>query len=408
MKNSLFFFAFVLSCLIPSIHAEESRTWTNKQGKTVAGILLNKTDKSVSIKLPNGKTATIPLAQLSEEDNAYVATWSPESGEEKTSGNTEGGKVTAEEVKSNFDTPWPKLIKIPIKQNIITVQEGPELYIYETDHFRFESDAKLNGKLMSSLSHIFESTFEANCSLPLNSLCLQRKDKNAQKYQAKLYESKEDYMQASGAPPSSAGVYYKGVVHVPFISLGLKKVGQQYTIDRQGDPHTLIHEITHQMTLGATYRPESRPPTWFTEGIAEYVGYTPYKNGTFNFGATKTFLVAGVTEYGKKNTGGRAMGDEFSFMPLREFMNLEHQQFMTGNAQHNYGFSALLTYYFFHIDGKGDAARIKKYLQAFQEAQGREKANEALLDGRSWEELQKEVSLGMSRQLKVKVNFKGY
>lgn len=35
---------------------------------------------------------------------------------------------------------------------------------------------------------------------------------------------------------------------------------------------------------------------------------TPYAGGRFNFGSNRSHIVSRVTEYGKKNTGGRAWG----------------------------------------------------------------------------------------------------
>ncbi len=43
----------------------------------------------------------------------------------------------------------------------------------------------------------------------------------------------------------------------------------------------------------------------------------------------------------------------------------------------------LLTYYWYHQDGKGDAARIKEYLKLLQTGVSEEQAREKLLNGRS-------------------------
>lgn len=60
-----------------------------------------------------------------------------------------------------------------------------------------------------------------------------------------------------------------------------------------------------------------------------------------------------MTEYGKKNTGGRALGDDFEAPSLESYMNMPYSQFTGENANLNYGLAALMAYYFYHMDGKG-------------------------------------------------------
>ena len=94
-------------------------------------------------------------------------------------------------------------------------------------------------------------------------------------------------------------------------------MGSTYVIDRDKDASTLIHELTHQLMS-----PEAKQASWFCEGSAEYMGMTPYAGGRFNFGANRSHIVSRVTEYGKKNTGGRALGDDFEAPGLEAYMNM--------------------------------------------------------------------------------------
>lgn len=138
-------------------------------------------------------------------------------------------------------------------------------------------------------------------------------------------------------------------------------MGSTYIIDRDKDSTTLIHELTHQLMS-----PQAKQASWFCEGSAEYVAMTPYAGGRFNFGANRSHIVSRVTEYGKKNTGGRALGDDFEAPGLEAFMNMPYTQFTSENANLHYGLAALMAYYFYHMDGKGDAQRIKNYMKAIQ------------------------------------------
>lgn len=52
--------------------AEESRTWTNTEGKTVKGILRGKTATHAEILLPNGNRVQLELKKLIEADQKHV------------------------------------------------------------------------------------------------------------------------------------------------------------------------------------------------------------------------------------------------------------------------------------------------------------------------------------------------
>lgn len=63
-------------------------------------------------------------------------------------------------------------------------------------------------------------------------------------------------------------------------------------------------------------------------------------------------------------------------------MNMPYSQFTGENANLNYGLAALMAYYFYHMDGKGDARRIKNYMKAIQSGTSERKLrNSSLTDG---------------------------
>jgi hypothetical protein len=57
-----------------------------------------------------------------------------------------------------------------------------------------------------------------------------------------------------------------------------------------------------------------------------------------------------------------ALGTKIQLPPLKDFMFQEYDAFLE-NPKLNYGCGLLITTYFFHIDGAGDAKRIKAFLQ---------------------------------------------
>ena len=98
-----------------------------------------------------------------------------------------------------------------------------------------------------------------------------------------------------------------------------------------------------------------------------------------------------------------AMGLTLQYGVAR-IMNLSYGEFLS-NSRFNYGMGCLLTYYWYHQDGNGDAARIKEYLKALQSGVPEDKAREKLLDGRSWQEMEKDFAKGM-RRAGVKIDYK--
>lgn len=56
----------------------EYREFTGSNGKKIKAYLIDKTDDTLTLKLPNGNTATLSYDKLSEEDQEYVKKWDKE------------------------------------------------------------------------------------------------------------------------------------------------------------------------------------------------------------------------------------------------------------------------------------------------------------------------------------------
>lgn len=217
-----------------------------------------------------------------------------------------------------------------------------------------------------------------------------------------LFETEASYFK-NGGPPGSAGVFMPGkdLVMVPLSSLGVKKLGSSYTIDYDSDNKTLTHELTHHITDRHYYAPGARG--WFSEGLAEYVGVTPYRSGKFMLTKTVNAIEDYATEYGRDGNGGRALGKEFNALGLKGYMLQDYRSFVA-NANFNYGLGLLITTYFFEMEGKGDRVAITAFLKALREGKKGEEALEALLQGRSYNELAADITKGW-RSKGVRINF---
>ena len=298
----------------------------------------------------------------------------------------------------NFSAPWPKFTKLADMLPAKIVKEEGRENVYETEHFRFTCTAPIALSSLREIARVFEGSYQANLALPLNSPCNYYQVAEKGKLRAVLFETREEFLRAIGGNSTEtaktlgvclrAGNMETSSILVPFSSLGLEKAGTRYKKSaRKINPTTLAHELTHFLSL-----PGRNYPTWFSEGLAEYVGNTDYNNGKFSFSTNKKEIVAHAgTGRGKNGRNGRGLGKQIKSPPLQKFLAQSSSEFLDGDVQFNYGFSMLLVYYFFHLDGKRDAARIKEFLKACPDAS----ASEKLLDGRTWKQLERDVARGM-------------
>jgi len=192
-----------------------------------------------------------------------------------------------------------------------------------------------------------------------------------------------------------------GEILVPLSSLGVKKVGSRYSFDYKSSNKTLPHEITHQLTNSEYFRAGARG--WFSEGLAEYIAVTDYRAGKFMVNGNKTDIIDYVTGVSKKGGRGRRLGNEISMPDLKEFMLMSYSDF-TAKGNFNYGVGALLTYYFLHLDGDGERKNLNNFLMALNEGEQGEEALEKLLAGRTFDELEKEISKAWKSK-RIKITF---
>jgi len=287
---------------------------------------------------------------------------------------------------------------------IKVVEEDAEKarFVYHSPNYEFICDVGLSKNVVKKFAVLFESTREYCRQLPIASM--KAHVPGAQfRHRILLFENKATYIK-NGGPPSSAGVFMSrggnGVVMAPLQSLGLKKVGSSYMYDYKGQNKVLPHELTHQLTDREYYASGARG--WFSEGLAEYVAVTPYRSGKFMVRSNLSAIKAYATEYGKKDRGGRALGDEISAPNLRDYMMQSYSNFVA-NANFNYGFGLLVTYYYFHMED--DSSNIIAFLKALKKGKKGEDALDVLLNGRSWSEMEAQIAKAW-RSRGVKITFR--
>lgn len=369
-------FLFSLLLCLSFASAAEMRTWVDNQDRKVEATLVAVKKDVVVLKLKDGRELDFPIEKLSAADVEYVDK------------QREALKETGAKPKLNFDERWPERVSFKDDPEVETTKDDKEAksFVYESSNYRYVCDVKLASSVVRGFARMFEATHQYCMTLPLGMSGGRQIDG---KYQILLFEKEADYIKEGGLP-GSAGVFMgdKGIIMVPLTSLGVRLVGTTYVLDRDKSSKTLPHEITHQLTPDIYYGPGSMG--WFTEGIAEYVALTPYTVGTYNVRMNLKAISEYVTAYGKDDNGGRNIGKEIHIPSLKDFFLQDYKSFLS-NAQKNYGVSALLVYYFCHFDGEGDAKRMKAFLAALHDGKTGDAALEVLLDGRTYEELQKEI-----------------
>lgn len=370
--------------LVPILAARgaESRVWVDEQGREVRAIYsgMSGDGESVQLKLADGNVVPFALARLSQACQSYAKRMAEAASAEKP-----------DVSKYNFDSPWPDLVGFREDPEIEIIGEDKDRgeFIYESLNFRYISDVRLNRSVVRGFALLFEATHEFCRAMPIG---MGQGVRTEGKYLIKLYEEKADYIKA-GAPAASSGVFMGGrnLIKVPLESLGVLKAGSGYQLDRSVSNRILAHEVAHQLTPPA-YFGRAEFNSWFVEGIAEYVAATPYRSGQYNLRNGRRAIVDYATGFSRVDQRGRNIGTDVNLPSLEAFMSLPYNRFAGGNGNFNYAVGLLLTYYFIHFDGDGDAVNFKAYKRALLAGKGRDEATGILLNGRSFAELEKDVA----------------
>lgn len=346
--------------------------------------MLSLDGNSVMLELKDGRKVPVPLARLSAADAEHARN-AGSGAQAAASGGAQG---------PNFTSEWPERIRFTEDPEIRVVAEdtAAKNFVYESANYRYLCDVRLTTSVVKGFAVMFEATYLYCRALPLG---LDGGDRRDGKLIVRLFEQFHDFVNAGGIPMSN-GIYqsHTGEVLVPLTSLGVRSLGSGYTLDRNKTSKTLPHELTHQLTPLAYLTGPTRG--WFSEGIADYIAVTPYRSGTFTLRGNIDEFITYVTAFNKNRVGWN-LGRDIKLPRLREYMLQPYEAFLA-NAPLNYGSALLITYYFMHMDGEGDAKRLKAMLKAIRDGQDAEQALKALLDGRSFEELEKEITKAWRRK----------
>lgn len=284
---------------------------------------------------------------------------------------------------------WPRQVAVQGTPSVTPLERsggGHREFAALTEHYEFDSDIKVGDDVLRELARVFEATYELNKLLPLR--LHPTPENNRPRFVARLFSSDRDYF-AAGGMQGSSGTYSRDQARilVPISSMGVKLVNGRMQTERTERTETLVHEITHQMMN--QWLP--RLPRWYAEGSADYIAMADYVHGRFFLNQMEDRLRRYLRRRGQQ-------GDTFVMLRPAELMALDGRTWgmalasNAGSASQNYASATLLTFYFYHLDGRGDGANLIAYLRDLErDTTEPDSAARHLLRGRSMDELERDV-----------------
>ena len=423
-------FSAILLCMVST--PLSARIFTDREGKTFEGKIINISGGKVSVIVP-GKTKIyhIPISKLSDSDQDYFKARKSGKTQQKSLNsnskkapllpNNQGDRIgnqssilpkkpsrppqtpprsesspsSSNELKrkyllvDNYLTNWPNSVSVPINVNVktISINKDRRHYVYHSPNYEFVSDVPLTNTIITKFSLLFEATREYCRKLPISSMKAHLPG-TVSRNKVFLFANLHTYY-ANGGKPKAAGVYIprNNSVIIPLSSLGVVKKHGKYVYDNTGTNSVITHELIHQLTDIEYFQHGALG--WFSEGLAEYCTATQYQSGKFVLRKNLKNIKEYVTAYGRNGVGGRALGQEILAPDLKGYMLQPYQSFLQ-QANHNYGLATLFTYYFFHMES--DRRNIIKFMKALKNGKKGEDAIKYLLAGRSYDELEKDIS----------------
>jgi hypothetical protein len=334
------------------------RTWTDATGRQVEAAFAGMDATTVKLQLKDGRLVDYPIAQLSAQDQAFARLATPP---------TPSTTATAATPAPTSNRPpaqqrsFPEKVEVSArtmeKLQLVTEEPQNRKFVYQTSSFEFTSQDKLAGSVMTEVARTFEATRELVSKLPWGIVC--SPPPPLERFQAALYETREDYFN-NGGPTNSGGVYDSGdmIFKIPFPSLGLERRGKTWFKNENYRNDTLVHEITHQMMHD--YLPFI--PKWIIEGSAEYTELMPYSAGTFRVASHKS----GIKDYFDSMLQRGLTSNIGSVQAHLNMTRRQWDEFSTSsNAQITLYFrSALLVYFFNHLDGTANGEHFIRFFDA--------------------------------------------
>ena len=360
------FFSLLATGLLSALPEGElesySRTWTSSDGKELQARLLGVKEGKAALKLESGNVSHVPFSRLSADDQTFLK---------------EEGWPLPKAWRG-----WPDDLQVTLSSiRIKDLGQREKWFTYQSDHFEVAAEAELGSTCVREICRLLEGVYLLMETSPWGVLATP-KDEH---FRIELYQTKGSYLK-NGGPPNSAGVYLteRAVFMVPFSSLGIEESSAGWRQGKNGSSKTIVHELTHMLMADAV----SYLPPWLVEGAAEYMELIPLRTSVFRPGSLEK-EIRNHNEYMiERIVGGKPA-------PLAKVFDLNLYEWQSGGRKRPqpeptstrggmvptrtmglgpssnpvtgfYHSGLLLTYFFIHLDGKGDAAGLQRFIAASQ------------------------------------------
>lgn len=234
-----------------------NREWTSADGRKLSATYLGMQEAEVYLKLPGGKTVSVPLTKLSAVDQKFLEThpkvyrpgWTGWSGDV-----TAASSAVAVEEQSN----------------------GGNSYVYSTRHFQFDTEVDLGTSLTADLGRLFELTYKLNTLAPLGI----QAGPDGGTFRARLCATKDEYRKLGG-PDGSVGYYdFKNrriIAQLAPMGIVEGSSGWRKASSKHSDLSTIVYELTYMLTHDTLHE----LPPWFSKGYADYLSGIPFAGDAF-------------------------------------------------------------------------------------------------------------------------------
>lgn len=374
--------------LAGSVHA---RIWTNDRGATVVAVLVAVRDAEVDLKLQDGRVVAVPRNVFSGADQAYILEWVKSGGTlPDTDAGAENPPVQGGSpsryvpLEPNWGIPWPATAAAPSFLLVKTVQETDELSVYETDHFIMESPGKLSETERMTLARRFETVLSVLAGVPMNLTVARRPSR---KYLVRVCFQEEDFDRAPGL--KNGRLKFSPTSFTVLLLRDSR--GKPLKLDAVDPRFAVTHWVTQSMDL----------EHWLVDGFSAYMAFLPMVQEAAVFRKLPARLASMLPR--AVRTGKEPL-PALADMLARDSSHSAagHDGPVKGDTA-GYWAGLLWTVYWCHLEGEGKAERLRRYLKAWDAEDGG-KARGILLDGKSPEEVQREMAAAW-KKLGVKLKF---
>jgi hypothetical protein len=349
-----------------------ARTWTNDNGITLEGALAGIREGEIDLLLQDGRVVSIPRPVLSGSDEEYVAEWERRLSDGEVLPTPDPNEIPQEPtassqvVPTNWMSPWPRVAGGSTAVAPKLVQQQPDLVVYETPHFRWESPKTLTNEELEYLSGAMESSLSVLAALPMNlRLAL---DPPAH-YVVRIYFDPDEWKALGGEHRERVKV------EETHFMIFLKR-------NAQGKPEELsgvrpLHMVSHWVFqfLGSTY--------WLNEGMACYLDALPRTKLTLSFKDDLQRVAYTLPRSIRKGS--------IALPPLQAVMTQQGTPRADEKTRLRYEAAAVIvSTYFTRLEDHGERRHLRKYLQEVQ--RGNANPTEILLDSRTWKQLEGDIA----------------